>query len=169
MNGLCSDQPQAYQLPFITHYNYKKNHMGLSHHWRRPTELTAGTFRAAAHDVCKLLASSPVELAGFDGTGSPIIGDDRIVINGRTPLACEPFEIALVEFDRRGNSEVRSFCKTEGLPYDLIVKAALIVFQHHLKPHFVVTSDQMNDDWASARDLVQSTLGFGESFCLSQE
>lgn len=143
--------------------------MGLTHHWRRPTELPADSFRAAVADVRRLLAATTVELGGFDGTGSPILRDDRIVFNGREPLACEPFEIATVEFDRQGRNEAWAFCKTEHLPYDLYVKAALIVFQHHRHPHFVVTSDQADKDWSAARELVQSILGFGQSFSLSHE
>lgn len=100
---------------------------------------------------------------------SPIVREDRVVFNGRAPLACEPLEIAAVEFDRRGRPEVRSFCKTDLLPYDLCVKAVLIVFQHHLQSHLVVTSDQKGNDWSVAREVVQSVLGYGQAFCLENE
>lgn len=143
--------------------------MGVTHHWRRPTELPADSFRAAVADVRRLLSAATVEIGGFDGTGSPILRDDRIVFNGLAPLACEPFEVATVEFDRHGRNEVCEFCKTGHLPYDLQVKATLIVLEHHLHPHFVVTSDQADEEWAAARDLVQSALGYGSAFCLSNE
>lgn len=143
--------------------------MGVTHYWRRPTELPPETFRAAVIDVHRLFSVEHIEVAGFDGTGSPIVSEDRVILNGRAPLACEPLEITAIEFDPRGRSEVRSFCKTELLPYDLCVKAVLVVFQHHLHSHFVVTSDQQDTDWTAARELVQSALGYGQAFCLAKE
>lgn len=141
--------------------------MGQTHHWRRPTELPAEQFRNAVADCRKLLDSAKDKLGGFDGTGSPILRDDRIVFNGRTPQTCEPLEIAVVEFDRRGRPEFWSFCKTDHLPYALYVKAALIIFHHHLHPLFVVASE--DKDWSIAKTLVQATLGYGDSFALATE
>jgi len=57
--------------------------MGLSHHWRRPTELPADLFRAAAADVRKLLSSSQVELAGFDAEQTHIDFESAILIQKR--------------------------------------------------------------------------------------
>ena len=140
--------------------------MGLTHYWRRPARLSPDKFRAAVVDVRLLLSTAPVGVAGIDGTGAPILHDDQIAFNGRSPLACESFAIAAIESDRHGGGEVTSFCKTQRLPYDLFVKAVLIVLAHHLQPHFVVTSDEGSDGWASARAFVRETLGYGESFTL---
>ena len=138
--------------------------MGLTHSWRRPTELRAGAFAAAVEDVARVLAVIGVELAGFEGQGSPILQNDVIVFNGVGGFACEPFEIHQQEFDRRGRPETFSFCKTEGLPYDLAVKVALIVLRHHLGTSIEVSSDQCNETWHDARQLVFNVLGFGSDF-----
>ncbi|HVT90638.1 MAG TPA: hypothetical protein VHD56_17415 [Tepidisphaeraceae bacterium] len=122
-------------------------------------------FRAAVADCQQLLGNLP-ELAGFNGSGPPLFTDERIVFNGRGTNACEPFEVAAVEFDRRGRAEFFSFCKTEYQPYDLHVKTALIVLEHHLRPQLVITSDAPDEEWADARRLVQDRLGYGQDFKL---
>src|SRR4051812_32399048 len=106
--------------------------MGLTHSWLRPTELPADAFAAAVKDIQLALKRANIPLAGFEGSGKPVFREDAVVFNGVQGAACEPFEIHQVEFDRRGRPEVFSFCKTQGLPYDLAVKAALIVFKSHL-------------------------------------
>lgn len=143
--------------------------MSLTHHWQRPTELQIEAFRDAVEDCRKLLAGSQPDIAGFDGTGEPILHEERIVFNGQAPGACEPFEIAAVEFDRRGRPEVFGHCKTGHLPYDLYVKASLIVLAHHLGGTFKVMSDADSADWDEARDLVEKTLGYGGDFSLSSD
>lgn len=141
--------------------------MGITHYWTRPTELSKTGFQLSAIDVRKILDTMPNQIAGFDGSGTPIINEDRIVFNGASPQSCEPFEVAAIEFDRRGRKEVMSYCKTEGLPYDFIVKAALIILEHHLRPDFFVTSDQSSSNWTKARETVLANLGYGEDFVLN--
>lgn len=141
--------------------------MGLTHHWRRPTELPTVAFRAAVKDCQKLLSSATIEIAGFDGTDKPILADGQIVFNGLAPRACEPFEIAAVEFDRRGRDFVFGHCKTQSLPYDLLVKGSLIVFSHHLCDLFSVASDQSEREWDEARRTVESILQYGNEFHLN--
>ena len=143
--------------------------MGLTHHWHRPTELPTDDFRAAVEDCRKLIECGNVSIAGFDGTGEPILDDERIIFNGEGPTACEPFEIAAVEFDRRGRPDLFGHCKTEHQPYDLYVKAVLIVFSHHLNKSFLVSSDADNSDWDDARSLVQEHLGYRSAFQLANE
>ena len=143
--------------------------MGWTHNWRRPTELPEGPFARAVSDCEKALGSMEVPLGGFDGNGRPIFDDDHIVFNGGAGQNCEPFEISRVEFDRRGRAEVRSFCKTEHLPYDLCVRAALIILKHGLGDRIVVGSDGSDDDWSNAKDAVEKALGYGQEFCLDGE
>jgi hypothetical protein len=107
----------------------------------------------------------------FNGSkaASPVFEDDHIAFNGQTPGACEPFEIARVEFDRRGRPQVWSFCKTERHAYDLCVKVALVILAHHLHGDFSVASDGGDEDWASAKRIVQERLGFGDEFSLRRD
>ena len=143
--------------------------MGWSHHWSRPVELDPGAFSAAAQDVRAVIDRSGIDLAGFEGEGEPLIDDERIVFNGRRPGGCEPFEVARVEFDRRGREVVRSFCKTERQPYDLCVQAALIVFKHHVGDALQVTSDGDDASWDGARRRVREALGYGDDFAFSAQ
>jgi hypothetical protein len=141
--------------------------MGLTHYWLRPTELPAEAFAAAVWDVRRVLDAAGIPLAGFDGRGRAVFLDDTIVFNG--VVRCEPFEIHQVEFDRRGRAEKFSFCKTHGLPYDLAVKATLIVLKHHLGKMFKVMSDESDDAWERVKQLVVASTGFGSDFNLDQK
>src|SRR5687768_12698708 len=116
--------------------------MGVTHYWYRPTELPAAAFAAAVEDLRRVLKTVDVPLAGFEGTGERILRDDAVVFNGAAGAAVEPFEIQLVEFDRRGRPEKFTCCKTERLPYDIAVKMALIVMKEHLGEQITVTSDE---------------------------
>lgn len=138
--------------------------MGLTHSWRRPTELPAAAFEAAVADVRKVLEQAGMALGGFDGTGSPIFESNHIVFNGANGASCEPFEIRQIEFDRRGRCNATSFCKTQGLPYDLAVKAALIVLKTHLGPEFKVMSDEKAEQWEPACAMVLRSLSLKTKF-----
>ena len=140
--------------------------MGWTHSWRRPVELPAKEFHAAVSDVAEAVEALGLELAGFEGTGKPVFDEEHIVFNGTQGQQCEPFEIARVEFDRRGRREVRGFCKTEHLPYDLAVQAALVVLKQHLGALITVGSDGKDEDWAAARAAVHRVLGYGLEFRL---
>jgi len=94
---------------------------------------------------------------------------ERIAFNGRSPAHCEPFEVAVVEFDRSGRNDFFSHCKTHYLTYDLYVKAALIVLSHHLALRLAVSSDAPDREWDQARQFVSSRLGYGSDFCLANE
>src|SRR4051812_7120317 len=119
--------------------------MGLTHSWLRPTELPAEAFAAAVDNLRLALTHMDIPLAGFEGHGQPLFLEDAVVFNGVEGAGCEPFEIHQVEFDRRGRPEKFSFCETQGLPYDLAVKAALVVFKSHLGAIIKVMSDESDE------------------------
>ncbi len=143
--------------------------MGLTHSWTRPTELPVDKFATAIRDVRRVLAHIDVPLAGFEGGGKPIFTDDAIVFNGVGGAGCEPFEIHQTEFDRRGRPAKFSFCKTEGLPYDLAVKAALIVLKARLGEVIRILSDEPDESWTCARQLVKQQVGCGSDFKLDSK
>lgn len=143
--------------------------MGWTHHWKRGTELCEQAFALAARDFGMMIPLVAVPLAGFNGTGQPVIRDDAIEFNGVGRKGLEPFVIHRVEFDRRGRSVFWSFCKTEHAPYDLAVQVALIILKHHLGNAFEVCSDGTDEDWADARRLCSQHLGYGDDFQLTHE
>lgn len=143
--------------------------MGWTHYWERPTELQEQAFSRAVLDLQTLAGVCPNGVSGFDGTGEPVFEADHVVFNGQSPKACEPFEISRVEFDRRGRDTVFSYCKTERLPYDIMVQGALIVFRHHLGQSIRVTSDGDDAVWQPAREFVQNALGYGGEFRLDDK
>lgn len=144
--------------------------MGLTHFWRRPASLSPVAFAAAVADVRRVLAAAGVPLAGPDGEGEPVLRADVIALNGRSPADCEPFVFHSSEPEHRrgGDRAVSSFCKTRGLPYDLAVKAALVVLAHHLGGALSVASDEPDDAWAVARALVAQVVGYGGDFRLGR-
>ncbi len=66
----------------------------------------------------------------------------------------------------RPRASIFSFTKTNRLPYDLCVRVALIILQHHLDHAFRVASD--DTDWESARALCQEHLDYGREFTLKR-
>ena len=143
--------------------------MGWTHNWRRGTELPLAIFATAVRDCQKAFACTGVSLAGFDGTGEPVLKEEVIVFNGKDRADCEPFEIHQTECDRPGRAVFWSFCKTEHQPYDLCVQVALVILKHNLGEAITVGSDGKDDDWAGARQLCQDKLGYGENFQLHTE
>jgi len=143
--------------------------MGKTHFWRRPTELPSDRFAAAAKEIRRVVGLAGVPLAGFEGHGEPLFMDDAVVFNGVGSAHCEPFQIRDTEFDRHGRPETFSFCKTEGLPYDLAVKAALVIFKEHLGDLIKVMSDEPDSAWSDARDLVMTHGAGGKRFKLDPD
>lgn len=62
--------------------------------------------------------------------------------------------------------EIFSFCKTAYKPYDILVTACLIIYQHYFGDQVRVSSDGASRDWEDARQLCQSVLGYGKEFQL---
>jgi hypothetical protein len=72
--------------------------MGYTHYWRRPLELEKEKFAAAIADCRKVLAylsECMLNLAGWDGTGSPVITDDEISFNGRVNCGHEHGDLGI--------------------------------------------------------------------------
>ena len=143
--------------------------MGWSHHWERNTELPKEQFAEAVADCENVLQTIDVSLGGFDGTGKPVFSEEHVVFNGTEGSGCEPFEIARVEFDRRGRDKVFSSCKTEQTPYDICVQVSLVILKHHLADAIGVGSDGTNRDWEESRRICQECLGYGMDFKLEEE
>ena len=140
--------------------------MGWTHYWQRRMELPPKEFSKGVADCSALLGKLGIPLAGPPGADEPVFRDDEVIFNGAPPLQCEVFEIHRVEFDKRGTTIVRSYCKTEHLPYDLAVQCALVIFRCSLGSLLRVASDASEEDWERARSECQKHLGYGGNFRL---
>lgn len=68
-------------------------------------------------DVNDIINTSNIDIAGWDGTGKPVISTEEIRFNGSGDESCETFVIT--------NGNNGGFCKTAREPYDLVVATVL--------------------------------------------
>lgn len=130
--------------------------MGYTIYWLRPAKLPADPFAAAVDDFRQMLPLLNVALAGPHGKGSPVLDSERLAFNGQSPRCCESFDFRREESDRHNDGVVRSFCKTQRLPYDLCVKVALLFLRRHLGELLTLSSDGEDAEWHDARRLVRA-------------
>jgi hypothetical protein len=140
--------------------------MGLTHYWQRESELNRNAFRKFVADCKWATGSLEIALAGGNGTGKPIFRPDEVSFNGGGETGCETFYIHRSQFDRRDEGRSFEFTKTNGRPYDVAVKIALICLKHHLKDAVKISSDDADSQWAEARRICVETVGFGADFKL---
>lgn len=133
--------------------------MGYANYWWRPAELPREIFTAAASDVRQLLRRFKHEVAGPPGTGEPTITEDLIAFNGAMPDMAQSFRICRIEDPN--DPFPRGFCKTRLLPYDLAVKATLLLLRHHAGESFKFSSDDVDERlWLKAAGYCQEIPGF---------
>jgi hypothetical protein len=143
--------------------------MGWTHYWRRNPNFSDEAFENAASDCKRLLSQLGIDLRGERDGESPLFSAEAIIFNGKKGQGCENFEIHRSELPRPGRDQVRGFCKTEKLPYDLCVQCALIILKQHLGQAMTVSSDGDDADWEEARSKCQKHLGYGSGFRLEKE
>jgi len=136
--------------------------MGYTHFWYRPMGLEKKKFAAATADIKKL----------FDhwvGPGAPFQTFDLFKYSVHVEGGYETFRVAQEERDRHGRpGPVFNFCKTERLPYDIVVTSCLLVFHHHLAPQFKVSSNGVIKDWQPAIDLCRKVLDYKEEWSFKE-
>ena len=81
-----------------------------------------------------------VDIAGGDGTGTPVFNENEVYFNGAGEDGCETFYI-----DREGKFMEfcfgKAFCKTCRNPYDILVCLTLLAFKFAFGDDFTYTSD----------------------------
>jgi len=135
--------------------------VGYVHYYPRKRDIGVRTWIKIRKDVDELLEASPVELAsplGERGT-DPIVGPERIAFNGVEEDAREDFTLC-----RTDSPNDVGFCKTDRKPYDLVVKATLVVVYNRVPTAWYVYSDGHDFEWEDARAWVNGILGTGTSF-----
>lgn len=126
------------------HCKQKNKVMGYTHYWNfknkvAPAEIENGRLKweLAVNKVKEALAyvqSKGIEIAGWDGTGKPIVNTKEISFNGAGQGRCETMYISYKDGSW-------SFCKTERKPYDLLVCLTLLAFKDAFGDDFEYTSD----------------------------
>ena len=138
--------------------------MGWTHYWECEAELPEETFSKAVEDCGVVFGKVETDISGSGGTGDAVLDSNNIVFNGADGLVCEDFSFLRIQIPRRNRDKAFAYCKTEHLPYDLCVQAALIILKHHLGDMIIVTSDASGKDWQKAKDICQEYLGYGSYF-----
>ncbi len=142
--------------------------MGYTHYWYRELELDKDKFTAFVADCRKLAETLPIPLGNGCGEGKPVFADDLVSFNGVGDDSCESLLIA-PSFESRTsqkpeNNKWFSFCKTRGLPYDLVVQCCLIALKEHFGNAVTIRSDGDAGEWKEAANSCQTILGYGLTF-----
>jgi hypothetical protein len=142
----------------------EERRMGYTHYWYvKDTQTLKMALPLVAGDLKRLLPQLP-PLAGWDGTGTPTIGDREIAFNGVRPDDYETF-LLVPEPEAYSKTEkgLFGFCKTGRRPYDLAVQVALTLLRWHgeaIAPGAVrLASDGDLADWDRACRMVEG-LGY---------
>lgn len=142
--------------------------MGYTHYWYRAKEYFPNAWEELRRDVMTL-----VELQGKQYTANITysVGEEYILLDGAGGNTCETLRLSRkYQQDRESYTEddqYFEFCKTNLLPYDLIVKAILVLAWRHLGVR--VASDGTDDDWTPAVKLAQLVTGSQLDFKLEKE
>lgn len=122
--------------------------MGYTHYWESGP-ISPDTLAALATDVRNIVLASELPIAGWDGTGEPEYGPDRISLNGIGDDAHESFVIE--------PSGEWTFCKTAYKPYDVVVTAALLALRDRTGAR--LSSDGDTPDWIAGHALAERATG----------
>lgn len=120
--------------------------MGYTHYWRINSKLDSDKFKQFSLDCKKIAEESNVPLS--DGlakkNSKPEFSEKRIWFNGVDEDSHETF---LIDPQHIGFE----FCKTNMKPYDKVVVACLICFEHY--SDVSVSSDGDGEDWREGIEL----------------
>jgi|TARA_R110000851_G_scaffold73614_2_gene162366 hypothetical protein len=120
---------------------------------KRPNSIKDSLFTQICEDISSLIANSPVPVAGFQGEGSFIITEDKVVFNGKGEEACEEFS-----FTKNANGSAMNSTKTMALPYDVLVQSSLLVLKFYLGDSIEITTDGEFEDWKKAIGFTRFVL-----------
>jgi hypothetical protein len=144
----------------------KGQKLGWTHYWEREIEVPEDLLASAAQDCRRAFEATNIGIAGTGGEGDPVLAQEGILFNGAEGLSCEDFVFPRIQVPRRQRKKPLGYCKTDHTPYDICVQIALIVLKHYLGSKIIIASDAKNDDWRRAKEICESSLGYGSDFVL---
>ena len=139
--------------------------MGYTVYFEISPVLDAEKFETFSEQVRQILGEAKVlGIKIVNGMGKvntePIVNKELILFNGKEKDACESLFIQRVEGSSRKKNDrlVFNFCKTARKPYDLIVKATLVMLKHNF-PESVIQADGTISDFDAAIKLCEKLFG----------
>jgi len=141
--------------------------VGYEHYCELTAEALEASRRKAREIVLGFKALLPYlpPLGGRSGRGKPLLSeeDGRLSFNGKRPEHYNPVVFPFEERDLippDGRYSTYLFrCKTMGFPYDLGVKAFLLLLKHHVGKGVHLFTDGSLGSWAPAAELLDGVLG----------
>jgi hypothetical protein len=142
--------------------------MGYSHYWYRPQgHDDRAMFQRLGTDARRIIATAKehegIDVAGWDGNGSPEFTEIDFRMNGRTPEKCETFvwESRAIhpEWETDHTRPVFGCVKTRQHPYDAVVCAILIRAKVIYGDSVRLSSDgEWSHEWVPGRTLYLATF-----------
>lgn len=132
--------------------------MGYTHYFTTTREIERETWNEFVSEFRRLLDTTAVDIAGWDGSGSPEITDEVIRFNGldgEYDLSHETFTL----HRNPATADGFNFCKTARKPYDEVVTAGLILAKIFFGDAISIGSDGSWYDWEEGRNLYHRTFG----------
>ena len=143
--------------------------MGYTNYYKVEAPISKDIFGKASKDLIKVIKQRKIRVAGGDGTGDPQLNSDGLVFNGFEDESYETFLLTASGGDGW-------FCKTNRLPYDLIVKSALLLLRHHgANIDFECDDCNIGDGeelsstelWVEAAEACEEALGYSAGSLLA--
>jgi hypothetical protein len=139
--------------------------MGYTVYFEISPVLDAEKFETFSEQVKQILGEAKVLgikiVNGMGGVNTkPIVDKELISFNGEKEDSHETLFIQRVEDSSREKSDrlVFNFCKTARKPYDLIVKATLVMLKHNF-PESIIEVDGTISDFDAAIKLCEKLFG----------
>jgi len=129
--------------------------MGYTHYWTFGAFIEEKGYKTALAECRKIIRSSPVPVASWDGKGKPILRNG-FNFNGVGDDQHENFSMS-VEPER--GPDAWPFCKTERKPYDVVVVACLCILEDRLgRKAFNAESGGDLHEWEEGKALAEKVL-----------
>ncbi len=135
--------------------------MDFKRYFIRPAEFEPMGFELFAQECHALITAAEqvgIAIVGPVGRQKALLTGELVEFNGRGELRCEALCIARIvslqnwkEIKERLRLES---CKTNNLPYDLVVAAALLSLKHHC-PEVSIFADGGPETWADGAHLLR--------------
>ena len=136
--------------------------MGYTHAWILKDTTQDLKVPQIAQDIRSIVSASEMNIVNrwMQPHTEPEITDSNICFNGVPGDGYEPFFYPPNPEWQTQTKEVFDFCKTQKLPYDVVVCAALLAIKHHLDDQVTVSSNGKftNPEWQAAYHLYRRSL-----------